>query len=130
MAGPAPTEQEISTGRTDKIVDLPSEEKKWTSSVAKDAEKAARHPFTPDQATPPAAQRVPTTKTGIQIQPGINAEPWIDTADMADIAGNTVDYVINLPTGDKGLSAPDETAPGHRGISKLKERLRKLFRSK
>lgn len=130
MAGPALTEQEISTGTTNEAVHLPSEEKKWTSSVAQDAEKAAGHPFTPEQATPPAAQPIPTSKSGTQIQPGVNAEPFIDTADVADFVGKTGGHVMGSVRGEEGLLAHGETSPGHRGIFKLKERLGKLFRRK
>lgn len=126
MAGPARTEQEISTRPTSKVVHLPIEEESWKKKMAKDAEQAAGHPFTPEQATPSSAQPIPTNRTEIPIQPGINTEPIIE--DLTDFMGKTGSHVMKYVGGEEGLLAHGETAPGRKGVWKLKERLGKLFR--
>lgn len=108
---------------------IPHQEKTWSDNMGK-AVRQTDPSFKPGDEIPPTVQTVQNNKIGNHIQPGINAEPFIDAEDFTDVAKKTASHAINLVNPQEGLSAHVETASGSNIFSLLRKRIRRFKESK
>ncbi|MBI2019474.1 hypothetical protein HYS95_02270 [Candidatus Daviesbacteria bacterium] len=128
MAGPAPIEQETSTKVPDNVVQfVPDQEARFRHQVAEEAGKMDNS-FQPEHAIPPADQPV-HNKNILHIQPGINAEPFIDTKDLADRMQKVAGQAAELVDSDKGILHRVETASNTEAHPAVFERVKKMLKA-
>ncbi len=134
MNGPAPKEtQGIPVVKEKKqpakiLQFVPHEETTWSNNMGESARKVDPS-FKPGDEIPPTSQTIQHNKTGTHIQPGINTEPFIDPADIADVTIRTVGHAVNLVNREEGLLAHGEITPGSKVLSVVRAKIRRIKES-
>ncbi len=130
MSGPAPKEiQGLPVVKEKKqpakiLQFIPHEEATWSNNIGETAREADTS-FKPGDEIPPTAQTIPN-KTSTHIQPGVNAEPFVDQEDIMDITRRTAGHVVNLVNRKEGLSAHGEATSGSNVFKVVRAKIRTI----